>query len=610
MGDLLTNYLQQGVFLDKHDAIAILDTYNNIYHIVLDKKNYFAPLKSQAILDIFLEHEDTRMYINANSRLKYHLNGNIQDKITVSINKGNFKYLINFFYLHQHDIYLYCVDVLDDDCLYLDIVSQTSENLQKVKHYNEQKSLTNMLVILSKNSFFKYDIEKDHITFYKDFQMTKAYWELKVSDFYRYKLVEKDIDVFTDFINSMNAGEKNVFDFRLKFSEHKIPWISVLYDISYKNGSPVKAFGIIKDIDEEVKYKLKSERDLLTGCYNKMTAEDLITETLKKDLLKGTCYLLLIDIDNFKAINDNMGHAYGDLVLTTLANRLRGIFREVDVVARIGGDEFLVFLKNFKVEEVLIERLNKITEAFLNTYSDGIQKYQISGSIGVSSYPKDGDTFTTLYKKADAAMYHAKKQGKNQFAIYKNDMETAALELQITRFETIKRNSCQFIDIQLCFSIFEILYSSHNPNETILKVFGILGNLYNIDRCYVIALDWESDKFTHQYQWCQKGILESVLTEITITEVNSMVSLYDEKGIGIFTNTDNLPKDIAEIFQQDNIKSMLNCSIQKEGKISLIIGYDKCSTKTSWDTKTINTLVFLAKIIAIYLISKRINVLV
>ncbi|OON91173.1 MAG: hypothetical protein ATN34_00525 [Epulopiscium sp. Nele67-Bin002] len=143
MGDLLTNYLQQGVFLDKHDAIAILDTYNNIYHIVLDKKNYFAPLKSQAILDIFLEHEDTRMYINANSRLKYHLNGNIQDKITVSINKGNFKYLINFFYLHQHDIYLYCVDVLDDDCLYLDIVCQTSANLAET----EKKCSTNFFTV-------------------------------------------------------------------------------------------------------------------------------------------------------------------------------------------------------------------------------------------------------------------------------------------------------------------------------------------------------------------------------------------------------------------------------------------------------------------------------
>jgi len=585
------------LFLHIHDAIAILDEKKGHYKILIDKIEYFVKMPPIGKLDTFLIAQDNSVSSNKTLHLKTNLGYLSEKKLNFNVLKNDEKFLITLYFIPKQEIYVYCVDHLNEDF----VVIGSSKTKKKVSY-----SMTNVMFTLNENAFFTFDIAKNEFVFYRDFLMHNAYKTIPLVEFYTKGLVEKDVEIFSEFIKSMKRGEQSIYEFRLKTNSNTMPWISIAYDIEFENGKPTKIFGVIKDIDAEVRYKFNSERDLLTGCYNKVTSIELVEYILKNDYAKGTCYLIIIDIDNFKAINDNMGHSYGDIVLTSLAERLKNIFRSGDVIARIGGDEFMVFLKNLKDEQVLKERLNAILHAFNNVYFDGVNKYEISSSIGVSSYSRDGNNFATLFNKADIAMYNAKQGGKNQYCIYKENMKAKNTDLQNTGIDSIKRNSAQFIDAAVCFEVFKMLCESELKENVILRIFEYIGKLFHMDRCYIMKYDEELQVYKHTYQWCNEGIEKSKFDTVDESYIKELVALYGEQGIGIFSNTQEAPECLVEVCIDDNIISMLNCAIEKMDKVQLIAGYDRCTKNHEWNQKMINTLIYISKIIGVYLTSEKI----
>ena len=157
---------------------------------------------------------------------------------------------------------------------------------------------------------------------------------------------------------------------------------------------------------------------LLTDLNNKMATERKIREYMEQYPDKQGV-LFVLDVDNFKKINDTMGHAFGDEVLRNLAVRLQSMFRATDIVGRTGGDEFMVFLKDIR-EITMIERVGKKIEQFFHQFEVGeYVKYSVTASVGAAVFPGDGRTFEDLYKSADNALYVSKRHGKNQLTFYK-----------------------------------------------------------------------------------------------------------------------------------------------------------------------------------------------
>ncbi|MBO4902801.1 MAG: GGDEF domain-containing protein [Lachnospiraceae bacterium] len=165
----------------------------------------------------------------------------------------------------------------------------------------------------------------------------------------------------------------------------------------------------------------KAQTDLLTDLLNKKATEEKIKEYLAEEGKDKTSMMFILDIDNFKNINDTMGHAFGDEVIATLGKQLRSEFRVNDIVGRTGGDEFTIFLKDLKDDNLLKSEANRVLGIFKNFKVGEYTKYFATASIGVSIYPQDADTFEGLYKAADQALYRAKNRGKNQMAFYKED---------------------------------------------------------------------------------------------------------------------------------------------------------------------------------------------
>lgn len=108
--------------------------------------------------------------------------------------------------------------------------------------------------------------------------------------------------------------------------------------------------------------------------------------------------LFIIDIDDFKSINDNMGHLVGDDVLSNVSSMFLNVFYENAIVGRIGGDEFIVFLKDIKSEKVIYDKADKLVNGFKAGYIENNLDYKVSGSIGIAKYPKDGESFGELLK--------------------------------------------------------------------------------------------------------------------------------------------------------------------------------------------------------------------
>lgn len=161
----------------------------------------------------------------------------------------------------------------------------------------------------------------------------------------------------------------------------------------------------------------KADTDLLTGLSNKIATERKIKEYMSKNP-SDIALMFILDIDNFKKINDTMGHAFGDEVLRTLGKYIGENFRVTDIIGRTGGDEFTIFLKALKDDSNTFREAQKLEDFFRRFEAGEYVKYSATASIGAAVFPKDGEDFETLYKAADRALYKAKERGKNQLAFY------------------------------------------------------------------------------------------------------------------------------------------------------------------------------------------------
>lgn len=171
--------------------------------------------------------------------------------------------------------------------------------------------------------------------------------------------------------------------------------------------------------------------DALTGLPNRLLFDDLLRLEMAHARRRRTMLaVFFIDLDKFKPVNDRYGHEVGDLLLKEVASRLRGSFRESDIVARRGGDEFTVILSDINthraIEVVAEKALAALQAPVLLATPEGDRSIEVGGSIGISLYPEDGTTAEELVTHADEAMYEAKRRSRGSYAFFSNPTDWAA----------------------------------------------------------------------------------------------------------------------------------------------------------------------------------------
>jgi diguanylate cyclase (GGDEF)-like protein/PAS domain S-box-containing protein len=223
-------------------------------------------------------------------------------------------------------------------------------------------------------------------------------------------------------------------EYRIRRPDGEIRWVEDRVKAVYgADGTVLRLDGVASDITDRKNYEASIEylatHDALTRLPNRALLADRLLQALAHARRTGRpMALFFLDLDRFKDVNDSFGHALGDALLRAVAERLRASVREGDTVARQGGDEFLILLSDLdKLDDIELVAI-KIQRAFAQPFLIEGRELFMSGSIGASVYPADGEDMDTLLKHADTAMYRAKEEGGNGFRFYVREMSHRAVE--------------------------------------------------------------------------------------------------------------------------------------------------------------------------------------
>lgn len=315
---------------------------------------------------------------------------------------------------------------------------------QRVKEQKRIDALKNTYSIAIKKTndlFYEADIDNDLFIDYSE-QKDKAIWKetpknysnalVQIADACTPECKQQLLDNLLpqNIKIKMKEGLSSInFEYKITTDHDTIRWISAMFVPVDDGTGRTKLICMENDITEEIlkqeNLKKSATLDGLTGIYNRETTKTYINWFLRNEGLGGEHALALVDIDYFKEVNDQLGHIKGDQVLTEIAKMLKTVFRKTDIVGRVGGDEFIVLMKDFGVIELVMAKMKSVLESSDRIYrlEGEEQAVKISASIGIALFEKDGFDFDQLYHSADCAMYESKRQGRGRYTFYSKDLK-------------------------------------------------------------------------------------------------------------------------------------------------------------------------------------------
>lgn len=284
----------------------------------------------------------------------------------------------------------------------------------------------------AEDSLFEWNIAKDTMSYSSNFEKKFGYSPIG-KDFSRQirlasHIHPADVPVLTKLLEDMAGGAVyREIEIRTSDADGRYRWCRIRASAQFDAmGQVSRVIGMLADIDEQKRtaqaLQYQAERDELTQLYNRRMARQLIEAMLNEPCTQGYRAMLILDVDDFKQINDNRGHMFGDIVLKNVADILTRQFRGGDILSRIGGDEFLIFMSQIPDMETVKRRMSMVLDSIQDMCLERGILFHPTCSIGAAFQPVDGNDFDTLFQHADEAMYAAKGQGKSRSQVYDSSM--------------------------------------------------------------------------------------------------------------------------------------------------------------------------------------------
>lgn len=403
------------------------------------------------------------------------------------------------------------------------------------------------------------------------------------------------------FRSMLEGGERIYHEYRIKHKDGHYIWVDVHATVMRDaDGNLLKILGIISDIHKRKTEILETRKmanlDPLTGLLNRRECVRRMNRYMEDS--NDLAALLIIDVDNFKTLNDTMGHLYGDAVLSGIAEGLLVIFRRDDIVARIGGDEFVIFMPGLRARDNVIPKLEDIQRLF-NRFKDSGKSHTISCSIGVSYYPEHGTDFTALFSKADTAMYHAKKHGKGQYCIYEEGELPAHIVSQKKPLTSMKKN---FHD-HIIEYIIRITLENPDDHSAVPAIMNFIGRTLRADRIFICRKIGDAPTVP-VYHWCSSSAsaMEETLQEIDTLDWN----VSSDTRMAAFPDTAQIPdSQIRSWFERRGAQAAFLCWMENSGNLTNLIGFEDCH-KTREEIEEVRyTICMVCEILNLFLVKER-----
>ena len=499
-------------------------------------------------------------------------------------------------------------------------VTDVTDRIQSLRRKAVEEQMYQVLIEETGTIIFEYKPETDEFTYIRrreDETNEITSIEGLTSDEKKFTLL-KDVDranfisLLKKLSTTVGSGELPV---KIEVDGYLRRFKVFMKSICDSDGGIFEIIGKIEDVDDEAvrleKIQAKAMYDsLCVDIYNKATTEDLIKAELER-VTSGS--LIMIDIDDFKSINDTLGHMFGDEFLKKFATTVRSIFRDTDIVGRYGGDEFFVFMPHAsgtlaeKKGALILEKVRQIDVPM----PDGVKT-----SVGIAAVKPDNRNFRQLLKQADSALYEAKNRGKNCTVLFDSGEMTEGTY----RTENIENHGRSGVVLSsnpnsvasLAMRIFSALYTCSNITEGILQALELMGKTFDVSRAYIFEDSDDGQYCSNTFEWCNEGIsseqasLQNVSYEIDLG--GNYRDNMDDDGIFYCQDVNDLDSDIhRDILLGQNIKSVLQCAIKDNGKFKGFVGFDECRSNRFWTQEQIDSLVFLSKVISIFLTKERLR---
>ncbi len=478
-------------------------------------------------------------------------------------------------------------------------------------------------LIQSRDIIFTWDANKDEFTCSPNWNDKFGYENVSehfsFNILFRSHLHPNDIGAVKENTDLLRGG-KDFTEFAIRIANADGKYLNCLVRLCAKRdecGNLVKIIGRIVDMEKNLGFvsgrqSKGAERDSLTKLLNKEASRSRIEAHMNlmaaDNEKESIAALMIIDLDDFKSVNDRYGHLYGDSVLTRISLEISRLFRSTDVVARIGGDEFLVYMPDIPQRELAAKRSGQIIDRINEIFSGQLDGCHFSCSMGIAFAPDHGSAYQELFQHADRALYQAKNEGKSRYAIY--DPQTALMNFPMPKTRTVVDSDVQpgWTAANLPRYVFEALYESGDIMATVNHLLAIVGEQINVSRVYIFENNADNTACSNTFEWCNEGIEAQIdnLQDISYeTDIPGYEQNFNERGIFYCDDVSKQPDHIRAIVEPQGIKSMLHCAIREKGVFRGYVGFDDNAAPRLWTQDQIDLLTFLAQIISIFVLKER-----
>lgn len=421
-----------------------------------------------------------------------------------------------------------------------------------------------------------------------------------------------DFEMFCSVIEEASQEEKKgVFEYRLNIAKQEdrpeYSWHRTYYkSILGINGRVIRILGRTSNINgeklEQNKLAEKLKIDSLTGILNKAAIRDEIESFLAGEK-KGVHAAFLIDIDNFKMINDTFGHMFGDTVLINIAEKLSRLYRSTDIVGRIGGDEFFVLMKYTNLDQIK-EKASVLCDTIKQVYKGEAGDVTISCSIGIALYNRDGSDYSTLFQKADLAMYQAKESGKNRYKI----VEPSRISQVVKRINNEERGGQYFMskgqDEDFIVVAFNLLSHAKDLDSSINILMERIGRRYHLGRVALLEHFADNRQLLQTNCWTKEnGISDKVEIDDEYECWERCFQAFDERKLMYFNDClsgTEVAKEDQEIFRERGFHALVNCGFTYNNGRDAYISFCDMERPRQWTDFEKETFLEITHILSVF----------
>ena len=404
-----------------------------------------------------------------------------------------------------------------------------------------------------------------------------------------------------------NRTQKASFELKLKKkSQRKSTWVMCYIKYEPENDYYI---GFIKGIDDRINENLKlyeeARTDSLTKLLNKAYSTQLIQNFIEK---KKNGALFIIDIDNFKSVNDTMGHLFGDEVIVSVANGIKSVFRHTDAVGRIGGDEFMVYMKDITDREAVSKKAEAVCDTVSNIYTGENQKVKISASVGIAIFPEDAGNYSELFKMADHALYFTKNRGKNGFSFFDKGNEDMQKNHRIVIKKDDLREEAEEVNEEMDSFYFELnelafrlLQDTRDADSAINLLLHKIQDKFGFSSIRILEPEEAEKEFTCTYELCSGNLHRELGQRYYYTE-SEWIRLNSFCGGEAHAYKKSEDSSVCgDLFKtEDSIKSGVIVSISYNGCFSGVILFTDSLRERGFSKKELKVLKSFENIYSVY----------